>query len=136
HEPGWIAERLRIPRAEVERCFRFLVDTRQIVLVDERYEAEPLAVNVPVTNTQAGRQLRAHWTGVAQERIVSGGPGQFSYNVFAISRLDFERIRELHLKYYRSLRSIVEVSRKAERVAVANVQLFALDGWLDEPDEA
>ena len=36
-------------------------------------------------------------------------------------------IRELHLAYYRSLRAIVAESEPAEVVAVANVQLFALD---------
>jgi hypothetical protein len=65
---------------------------------------------------------------VAADRVAQGDRGQFSYNVFSVSRADFERIRELHLAYFHALRAIVAESEPAERVVVANVQLFALDG--------
>ena len=74
-----------------------------------------------------GRRLKAHWTGVAQERIERGAVGQFSYNVFTVSRDDLERIRELHLAYFHALRQIVSASESDEVVAVANVQLFPLE---------
>lgn len=40
---------------------------------------------------------------------------------------DLERIRELHLRYFHELRALLAESEPGERVAVANVQLFALD---------
>jgi hypothetical protein len=51
--------------------------------------------------------------------------------VFTVSRADFERIRQAHLDYFRLLRSIVSESTPEEVVAVANVQLFALDDHLN-----
>ena len=51
----------------------------------------------------------------------------FSYNLFTVSSRDLERLRELHLAYFRQLRSIVAQSEPAERLVVANVQLFGLD---------
>ena len=71
--------------------------------------------------------MKAHWTRVAADRVEAEAPGQFSYNVFTVSEADFEKIRELHLSYFHALRAIVAASEPGERVAVANVQLFALD---------
>ena len=50
-----------------------------------------------------------------------------SYNLFTVSERDLGRLRELHLAYFRELRAIVAESEPAERVVVANVQLFGLD---------
>ena len=64
--------------------------------------------------------------------IEGGAPGQFSYVVFSVSESDFERIRELHLRYFNTLRGIIAASEPNERVAVVNVQLFGLE----DSDEA
>ncbi len=64
---------------------------------------------------------------MARDRVLQGARGQFSYNVFTVSAVDLERIRELHLRYFHELRAIVADSTPDEHVAVANVQLFALD---------
>ena len=76
---------------------------------------------------EINQQLKAHWTTVAAERIRAGAPGQFSYNVFTVSREDFERIRQLHLEYFYAMRAIVGESAPDEVVAVANIQLFTLE---------
>jgi transcriptional regulator with XRE-family HTH domain len=130
HEDGWIGRRLGMPAGEEERCLAFLADTRQVTWNGARWQVEALAVDTR-RHPEIGRQLKAHWTRVAAERISEDAPGQFSYNVFTVSDVDFERIRELHLAYFRALRAIVAASEPGERVAVANVQLFAL-----EPHEA
>jgi hypothetical protein len=52
----------------------------------------------------------------------------FSYNLFAISERDYERLRELHLAYFRELRSIVAASQPAERVVLAHLSLLPLTG--------
>ena len=126
HEPGWIARRLGISEEEETRCLAFLRDTGQIQWQDVRYRIQTLAVDTnrtPVIN----RRLKAHWARVGAERIEQGTPGQFSYNVFSVSRADFERIREAHLRYFYALRGIVAESSPDEVVAVANVQLFLLE---------
>jgi transcriptional regulator with XRE-family HTH domain len=127
HEEGWIARTLGIPLAEEQACLQFLELTGDLVWTDERWAVQALAVDTRRTPA-VGRQLKAHWSQVAAERITAGADGQFSYNVFAVSHADFARIRELHLRYFHALRSIVAESTPGECVAVANVQLFTLDG--------
>ena len=127
HEPGWIGRRLGISPDEEARCISFLQDTGQIVWEGTHFRHEALAVDTR-RYPEVGRRLKAHWTQVAANRIERGSPGQFSYNVFVVSRADFERIREAHLDYFKTIRAIVGESSPQEVVAVANVQLFALDG--------
>jgi len=127
HDDAFVARRLGVDEEEVRRCLDFLLDTGQIDVVEGRYTARPMAVD---TRAQpwVGRSLKAHWSRVAAERVEGASPGQFSYNVFSVSRRDFERIRKLHLDYFRALRAVVGDSEASEVVAVANVQLFPLDG--------
>lgn len=126
HDDAWIAARLGLPIEVVADCLRLLADTGQVTWTGSRWQQDVLAVDTRLA-PEAGQALRAHWTGVAGDRIREGRPGQYSYNVFTVSDEDFERIRELHLAYFRSLRAIVAASEPGERVAVVNVQLFALD---------
>jgi transcriptional regulator with XRE-family HTH domain len=127
HDTAWIAGRLGIPETEVDRCLEFLRETGQIAWDGARWRQEALSVDTR-REPEVGRRLKAHWSRVAADRVAQGDRGQFSYNVFSVSRADFERIRELHLAYFHALRAIVAESEPAERVVVANVQLFALDG--------
>ncbi len=125
--PGWIAARLGIPVEEEQRCLSFLVQTGQVARVEGRYvQQDTLPVDTR-RHPEVGRALKQHWSAVARDRIEAGAPGQFSYNVFTVSETDLERLRELHLRYFHELRAIVAASQPGERVAVANVQLFALD---------
>lgn len=126
HVDGWVAARLGIPITEEERCLRFLADTDQITWSQERWHVQALAVDTRRA-PEIGQRLKAHWSRVAADRIERGSPGQFSYNVFCVSEADFERIRLLHLDYFHALRQIVAESQPGEQVAVANVQLFALE---------
>ena len=126
HEPGWIARRLGIDDAEEARCLAFLRDSEQLVWDGTHFRPATRAVDTRRT-PEIGRRLKAHWARVAADRVEAGAAGQFSYNVFTVSRVDFERIRELHLAYFHALRAIVADSAPDEVVAIANVQLFPLE---------
>ena len=126
HSTEWIAHRLGILTENAETCLAFLEETGQITWTGSHWRQEQLAVDTR-RYPEVNRQLKGHWTAVAAERIEAGAPGQFSYNVFSVSRGDFEKIRELHLAYFHALRAIVADSTGSELVAVANVQLFELD---------
>ncbi len=127
HRPGWLSRELGLPREEEDRCMTFLEASGQIRWSGTHYVAPQLTVDVRGAS-EVGRKHRQHWSRVAAERIGDGEPGQYSYNVFCVSREDFERIRTLHLQYFRALRAIAAVSEPNEVVAVANVQLFPLAG--------
>ena len=127
HTPGWIAQRLGIPREEEQRCLDVLERSGQIVRKGRRWQ---LARSQTVDTRQdpaAERQLKQWWAELGVARLRAGAPGQFSFNVFAVSRADYERLRELHQSYFRQLRSIVAQSSPSERIIAANVQLFPLD---------
>lgn len=127
HEPGWIARRIGISDDEERACLDYLRATGQVEAEAGRGGLLRPATAAVDTRGGAGAQLKSHWARVGVQRIEAGAPGQFSYNVFTCSEADFERIRELHLGYYRALRQIVAESTPEERVVVANIQLFMLD---------
>ncbi len=126
HEPGWIADRLGLSAEEEARCLAFLRDTGQAVWTGTHFEPATVAVDT-AARPELGLQLKAHWAQVAAERVAAGSPGQFSYNVFGIRRDDFERVRQMHLDYFRAMRALVAESEPPEVVAVVNVQLFSLE---------
>lgn len=126
HDDGWIAARLGLPTEEVVASMDVLRATGGVRKSGAHFRPEGLAVDTR-RHPEVGRKLKVHWSTVAAERIAAEADGQFSYNVFTVSRADFERIRELHLAYFHALRQIVAGSNGDEVVAVANVQLFPLD---------
>lgn len=127
HEVGWIARRIGIEPAEEQRCLKLLEESGQIRRQHGRFEpARELTVDTR-QDGDAERRLKQRWAEIGLERLSAGAPGLFSFNVFGVSRADLERLRELHKSYFRELRSIVARSAPSERIAVANVQLFALD---------
>jgi hypothetical protein len=126
HRPGWIASRLGISVEEEARCLSFLVETGQVSWTGTHYDGHTVAVDTR-GRPEIGMRLKSHWTKEGARRIEMGAPGQFSYVVFSVSVADFERIRELHLRYFNTLRGIISESSPNEVVAVANVQLFGLE---------
>jgi hypothetical protein len=135
HRAGWIANRLGLSLDEETRCLEMLERTGQIERVGKRYAVAQVLTVDTRQNPAAGRKLKVWWSRVALERIERGeeSEGLFSYNLFSVSEADYQRLRELHLAYFRQLRSIVARSQPAERVVLANVQLFGLDSSSDRP---
>jgi transcriptional regulator with XRE-family HTH domain len=128
HVPGFIAARAGISRDEEERCLRLLAQTEQIKKQRGRWVPHRVLTVDTRRDPNAGRKLLGFWAEVGRERLDRDTTrGLFSYNLFTVSSRDLERLRELHLAYFRQLRSIVAQSEPAERLVVANVQLFGLD---------
>jgi transcriptional regulator with XRE-family HTH domain len=126
-EPGFLALVLGIERDEETRCLEALERTGQI----RREESAFVVTNVQAIDTRhnpdAGRRLKAFWAKVGLDRLEKNDDGLFSYNLFTVNEVDYERLKALHRSYFRELRSIVAASSPAERVVLANVQLLALD---------
>jgi enamine deaminase RidA (YjgF/YER057c/UK114 family) len=90
-------------------------ELREVLAVDTRRDAESeLAV-------------RAWWLEAALARLRAGDTGIFSYNVFAVSEADFQRINDLYRAYFRQVRSIIGQSEPSERVVLFCLQLLPLD---------
>lgn len=131
HRVGWIAARLGISQEDEERTLADLVRADVVRWDGARYVLErSRSVDTTRFDPSAARNLRAHWTDAAGARIRAGKDGQYSYLVFTTDESTLAKIRALHLEYYRALRALVARSPKSRRIAVANVQLFSLDGDL------
>lgn len=126
HEPGFVAKSLGISLEEEEECLRALLDSGQIAIEEGRYHSRSLVVDTR-PDRERDRALKVWWSRVAMQRLARGAEGQFSYNLFTVSSVDYERLRELQKAYFRELRTIVASSEPAERVVLANVQLLPLE---------
>ncbi len=127
HQRGWIARRIGISVDEEQRCLRLLAKTGQIRLSRGRFELRQVMAVDTRRDAQAELGAKNWWTGVAMERLGAGAPGVYSYNVFAVSEKDLERIRDLYRAYFRQVRAIIGQSEPSERVVLASLQLLALD---------
>jgi hypothetical protein len=128
HQPGWIAERIGLSAAEEERCLRLLESAGQISWQNNRWVTESASTLDVRQDPEATLSLARWCANLGTERLVSQGPGQFAFNVFAVSDEDAERLSELQRQYFAQLRSIIVDSSPARRILVANIQLFELGG--------
>jgi hypothetical protein len=127
HVPGFVAAKLGISLQEEESCLKLLSESGQIHKRRGCWVPGRVLTVDTRSNPDAGRKLLSWWSEVGGERLRQGSRGLFAYNLFTVSECDLERLRDLHRAYFSELRSIVAKSEPAERVVVANLQLFGLD---------
>jgi transcriptional regulator with XRE-family HTH domain len=126
HLPGWLAERIGVTLAEEERCLELLQSAGQITWQDDRWVTQS-APTLDFRGDRAATLSLATWCAkLGAERLASEGPGQFAFNVFAVSAEDAERLGELQRQYFAELRAVVAESRPASVLFVTNLQLFEL----------
>jgi len=129
HAPGFIAARLGISLEEEEQCLALLLRAKQIRRRAGRFEVgRVLAVD---TREDQARNLalKRHWFNVAKTQLEQHGvpaDALASYNLFAISEADLERVRQAHLDYYERVRAIVAQSKHPSRVVLTTIGLLPL----------
>jgi hypothetical protein len=108
-----------------------LRDARLIRRQRGKWAAERVLTVDTRADPQRDQQLKEHWAEVGLDRLRRRASGKtdalHSFNLFAVSRADFARLRELHLEYYERVRRIVAESNTADRVVLLNQQLVPLD---------
>lgn len=127
HERGWLAKRIGIPVEEEQRCLQLLAKTGQIFLKRGRWELRHVLSVDTRRDAEAEHRVKRWWGRVALDRLEQPGSGLFSYNVFAVSEADLQRIQDLQRAYFRQMRNIIASSEPSERVVVASLQLVTLD---------
>lgn len=127
HIPGWIAKRVGISAAEEQRCLQLLARTHQISFRQGRWQLRDVMAVDTRRDPAAERKIKRWWSNIALDRLESGVPGIFSYNVFAVSEKDLATITDLHRAYFRQIRNIIAQSEPSERVVVVSLQLAPLD---------
>jgi len=130
HEPGFIAARLGITLEEERACLSALLRAKQIRKHAGRFRVGRVLA-VDTRQDPAGNlALKRHWFGVAQGELEHHGVAAgalASYNLFAISEADLERVRQAHLDYYERVRAIVAESQHPSRVVLTTIGLLPLD---------
>lgn len=110
---AYLAARLPLAAAEVERCLEALQEAEVL-----RSNGSKLELHRALTVDMAGdtaRRLRTHWAAVSAQRVAEPKPEDlFSYNLFSVSRADYERIKALQKDFFREVRAIVAQSTPSE----------------------
>lgn len=126
-KPGWIAARLGISLEEEQRCIELLRSGGQIRRVRGHYRPRSVQVVDTGVDVQQKRKLRAFWSNVAVERLLSGAPGRHAFNLFAIAEKDLEKVQSMHSEFFERMRALIDDSAPAERVVLYCAQILALD---------
>ena len=126
HLPGWIADRLGISASEEARCLELLERSGQIHRERGRWQLAQVSTVDTRADPARSRELRAFWARTATERFAAGADGEFAFNLFGVSGVDLERIRQLQRAYFSELRGIVARSEPTERVVLLNLQILPL----------
>jgi transcriptional regulator with XRE-family HTH domain len=129
HQPGFIAARLGITLEEEEQCLAALLRAKQIRRRAGRFQVGRVLA-VDTRDDPAGNlALKRHWFATASRQLQCQGvtaDALASYNLFAISDTDLERVRQAHLDYYERVRAIVAESKHPSRVVLTTIGLLPL----------
>jgi predicted transcriptional regulator len=124
---AWIAQRLSIPAHDVRDALRLLEATGQIRKTRRGFVPLPAMMVDTSHDPKRALELKASWTQTALERMRGGAAGSFGYSLFAVSRADLQRLRELHLQYVRAMQSVIAGSAPNECVGLYCAQLLSLE---------
>jgi transcriptional regulator with XRE-family HTH domain len=126
HDDAFIAHTLGVGVSQVRHCLELLAVAGQVSREGAHYDIAGVTQIDTRHDPAANLRLKEWWAEIGMERLREGVDGQFSFNLFSVSRVDLERLRELQIAYFRELRRIVASSTPNECVAVVNLQLFDL----------
>jgi DNA-binding MarR family transcriptional regulator len=122
----FIAARLGVDVTTVEDCLATLEATGQVYKQRRRYLPRDVLAVHTAHDPELARGLRREWTRTALSRLERGAPGSFGYSLFAVSKGDLRRLRELHLQYVRAMQELIARSQPNECVGLFCVQLLDL----------
>jgi transcriptional regulator with XRE-family HTH domain len=129
----WLASALGITGAPVLRALDVLSKTEQATLHAGRWVPKPATAVTTGRDPATVGLLTAKWSKVAIERLEQQAPGHYGYSLFAVSRADLRRLRDLHVEYLREMQSIIARSKPDECVGLLCLQLLDLSA---RPDNA
>jgi hypothetical protein len=121
-----LSRTLGVTPSELEPALSFLAKTGQVKKTRGGYQVQRvLAVDTGADPARA-RALKVLWTKHAVERLERDVPAVFGYSLFAASRRDLQRLRDVQLAYVREMQSIIAQSADAECVGLYCFQLLDL----------
>jgi transcriptional regulator with XRE-family HTH domain len=123
---AWLSRTLGIDAHTLRQALDALQQTGQIEARRGRYRPTGSGDVDTGSDPRRARELKAHWTQTALDRLRAGSPGLFGYAVFAIGRDDLRRLRQVQLEYVQQINAIVAGSKRGECVGLFCTQLIDL----------
>lgn len=122
----WLAARIGLSVTEVRRALDELVAAGQVTRRGLRYRLRAATTIDTSRDVERARKLRLDWCKFAVERLERGQAGYFGYSLFAVSREDLERLREIHAQYLKAMQNVIAASQQLECVGLFCSQLLDL----------
>jgi hypothetical protein len=127
HQPGWIAERAGISLDEERATLELLVEAGQVQRGRTHYRPRALQALDMRHQREAVQQQRAFWANVAAERAPTTPDALCAYNVCAVSRQGYQRLKALQREYLVKARAVIAESQPEECAALLQVSLVPFD---------
>jgi transcriptional regulator with XRE-family HTH domain len=118
--------RLGIDRDTIVDCLNTLRATGQVTKRRGRFALQTKTTVNTSRDPELARSLKTTWTSTALRRLEQNAPGNFGYSLFAVSRKDLRRLRDLHLEYVRAMQELIASSEPSECVGLYCSQLLDL----------
>jgi DNA-binding MarR family transcriptional regulator len=135
HQVARLQERLGISKAVLDEALAALERTQQIAKTRGKWRLQQVVSVNTAADRQRAHALKLSWTRVALERMSADAPGNYGYSLFAASKADLRKLREVHLEYVRAMQQIIAASKPGECVGLYCAQLLDLgrtDNALDD----
>lgn len=126
HSEAHLVLRTGLSRGEVEQTLGLLAETGQAKKTRAGWSAGEASVVDTGADPERSRRLKLSWAKLALSRLEAGGAGYAGYSIFAVSRDDLLRLREVHIAYVREMQSIIAASRRTECVGLYCAQMLDL----------
>jgi DNA-binding phage protein len=121
-----LARQTGLSPEEVEQTLKLLVASGQVKRTRRGWVAQASPWVDTGADPTRSRALKLSWARVALARLEQGGPGYSGYSLFAVSRAELHKLREVQLAYVREMQGIISASRHSECIGLYCAQLIDL----------
>lgn len=125
-DSAWLSRKLGIARDTVEDALAALQLTGQVEPHGKRLRPTRSGYVDTSRDPERARELKMRWTETALERLRAGSAGLFGYAVFAVSKRDLRRLREIQLQYVSQIQTVIAGSQRPDCVGLFCTQLLDL----------
>ena len=123
-----MARVLPISPEVARQCVRLLREAGVIGVHGGCYAVRSALVVDTRTNPAGARELRRHFAQVGYARLDRAYDADlFSYNVFSVSRADYQKMRQLQLEFFQQMRAIAAASKPSEIAGLMTLHLLQWD---------
>jgi transcriptional regulator with XRE-family HTH domain len=123
---AYLASRISAPECAIADALKVLVASGQAQKTRHGWRVQALPMIDTGGDRARSRALKASWVRLALERMEAGAPGNFGYSVFAISRPDLLRLKEIQLAFVREMQAVIAGSTDTDCVGLYCAQLLDL----------